>query len=71
MTKVEGVASHEVVVTCPSCGEDFDTIDQDQEADGEITSAMFENTIRSCSNMDILITCPSCDSEMILDRIKY
>ena len=71
MEKVRGTASYEVIVTCTKCGEDFDTIEQDQEADGEITTAMFENTVKSCSDMDIRISCPSCDCEMILDSIRY
>lgn len=71
MKKVMGIASYEVIVECPKCKEDFDTIEQDQEADGEITTAMFENTINSCRNMDVGITCPNCEYEMILDEIRY
>ena len=69
MDKVAGIADYSVYVECPACGAGFNTIDKDD--DNEITGKMFENTVESCTDMDVLIACPHCDCEFILNEIEY
>ena len=71
MKKVTGYADYSVNITCPTCGDTFDVIGTENDDDSVVTKPMFENTTKSCTNMDIQIVCPSCDSELILDKLEY
>lgn len=69
MKKVYGAESYCVQVECPECLHSFDATDNDD--DNCVTSAMFENTSESCTDMDIEIVCPDCGCELILDELTY
>ena len=71
MKKVIGYADYSVEVTCPVCGDSFDLIGAENDDDNAVTRPMFENTTKSCTNMDIDIVCPGCESELTLDKIEY
>lgn len=66
MKKVIGGVSFNVWVECPSCEEDFDACDQDEE--GYMSVEVFNNR---WDGIDMELICPNCNAPLIMEKVEY